>query len=130
MAGFGLGLGGGLAAIAWGIGETPAADALLVIAALCGVVAAAQRNVPRWLAGVLALCGGVAAGLDSPPEFIALGDAVLMLIGTACGGILALAAISLAAELAGRLGQGIALRVAGSWIAAIAILVLALRLAG
>jgi urease accessory protein len=130
VAAFALGLAGGLGAIAWGIGETPAADALLVVAALCGVAAAVQSSVPRWLPVFLALCGGAATGLDSPPEFIALGDAVLMLIGTACGGVIALVAISLAAAPVGRIGQGIALRVTGSWIAAIAILVLALRLAG
>jgi urease accessory protein len=130
LAAFAMGLAGGLGAIAQGIGETPAADVLLGIAALCGITAAAQWNVPSWLAGLLAFCGGVAVGLDSPPEFIALGDAIVMLIGTGCGGVIALAMISLAAGFAGRLGQGIALRIAASWIAAIAILVLALRLAG
>ena len=130
LAAFAIGLAGGLGAIAQGVGETPATDALLAIAALCGITAAAQWNVPRWLAGLLALCGGVALGLDSPPEFIALGDAIVMLIGIGCGGVIALATISLAAGFIGRLGQGIALRIAASWIAAIAILVLALQLAG
>jgi hypothetical protein len=50
-----------------------------------------------------------------------------MLIGTACGGIGVLAMIAFVASTIARWRQGIILRVAGSWVAAIAILVLALR---
>lgn len=127
IAAFALGLAGGLGAIAWGVGETSANDVLLVAAALCGLLAAAGFPVPAWLAAPLALAVGVAFGLDSPPQTISLRDAVLMLIGTACGGVAALAVTAFAACWAARLWHGIALRVAGSWIAAIAILVLALR---
>ncbi len=127
VAAFALGLAGGLGAIAWGVGETPASDVLLAAAALCGLTAAAGFPAPAWLAAPLALVSGVAFGLDSPPETISLRDAVLMLIGTACGGVVALAAIAIAACLVARPRHGIALRVAGSWIAAIAILALALR---
>jgi urease accessory protein len=127
---FAAGLAGGLDAIASGIGETPATDALLALAALCGMAAAARLRIRAGLAAPAALGVGIALGLDSPPEFISLGEAVAALIGTACGGVLALTLIALAAASLARLWQGIALRVAGSWIAAIAILVLALRLAG
>jgi hypothetical protein len=124
---FGLGLAAGLGAIAWGAGETPASDVLLVSATLCGLMAASGLTAPVLLAVPVALVSGVALGLDSPPQSILLGEAVAMLIGTACGGIGALAMIAFLAFASGRLWHGVLLRVAGSWIAAIAILVLALR---
>jgi urease accessory protein len=127
IAAFACGLAGGLGAIAWGVGETVANDVLLAAAAVGGVVAAVGFSVRPWLAAPLAVVVGMAVGLDSPPEAISLGTAVLMLIGTAVGGVAVLALIAIAACAAARLWHGIALRVAGSWIAAIAILVLALR---
>jgi urease accessory protein len=127
IAAFALGLGAGLGAIAWGIGETPASDVLLASATLCGLMAASGIAAPVSLAVPMALMAGTALGLDSPPESILLGEAVAMLIGTACGGIGALAMIAFVTSKMARLWKGILLRVAGSWIAAIAILVLALR---
>jgi urease accessory protein len=124
---FALGLVFGLGAVAWGVAETPAGDVLLAVATLCGLTAAVGVAVPAPLAAAMALASGVALGLDSPPDAIRLGDAVAALAGTACGGIVGLAAIALLASTLGRPGYGIVLRVAGSWIAAIAILVLALR---
>jgi len=130
IAAFASGLAGGLGAIAWGAGETPANDVLVAVAALCGLIAASGLSAPAWLAAPLALASGIAVGLDSPPEVISLREAVLMLIGTACGSIALLAAAGAAASALSRLWHGIGTRVAGSWIAAIAILVLALRWAG
>jgi urease accessory protein len=127
IAAFALGLAGGLGAIAWGIGETPANDVLLAAGGLCGLAAAIGFAAPRWLAAPIALVSGAALGLDSPPESISLREAVLMLIGTACGGVAALAAVAMAAAALLHLWHGIALRVAGAWVAAIAMLVLALR---
>jgi urease accessory protein len=124
---FALGLTAGLGAIAWGVGETPASDVLLASATLCGLIAASGLTAPVSLAVPVALVSGLALGLDSPPESILLGEAVAMLIGTACGGIGALAMIAFVASTIARWRQGIILRVAGSWVAAIAILVLALR---
>jgi len=127
IAAFALGLAAGLGAIAWGVGETPASDVLLAGATLCGLIGALQVKVPLPLAAPLALVSGIALGLDSPPESILLREAVAMLIGTALGGAAALAMIAFAACVIARWRHGIVLRVAGSWIAAIAILVLALR---
>jgi len=124
---FGLGLAAGLGAIACGVGETPASDVLLASATLCGLIAASGLTAPVLLAVPVALVSGTALGLDSPPQSILIGEAVAMLIGTACGGIGALAMIAFLAFAIGRLWHGVLLRVAGSWIAAIAILVLALR---
>ena len=124
---FVFGLAAGLGAIAWGVGETPASDVLLASATLCGLIAASGVAAPVLLAVPAALVSGLALGLDSPPESILLGEAVAMLVGTACGGIGALAMIAFLASTMARWREGILLRVAGSWIAAIAILVLALR---
>jgi len=127
LAAFACGLVGGLGAIAWGIGETPANDVLVAMAALCGLIAATGISVSIWFAAPVALVSGAALGFDSPPDAILLREAMLMLIGTACGGIAVLTAIGTAASALSRPWHGIATRVAGSWIAAIAILVLALR---
>jgi len=127
LATFACGLIGGLGAIAGGIGETPANDVLVAMAALCGLVAATGMSVSASFAAPAALVSGAALGLDSPPDAILLHEAVLTLIGTACGGIAALTVIGAAASALSRPWHGIATRVAGSWIAAIAILVLALR---
>jgi urease accessory protein len=127
VAAFAAGLAAGLGALAAGVGETPAGDVLLVLAALCGLAAAAALRLPPGLLALLAFAAGLASGLDSPPDAISLQEAVLSLIGTACAGIAALAImVGVSAALAGVVLR-IAPRVAGSWIAAIAILVLALR---
>jgi urease accessory protein len=130
VAAFAAGLAAGLGAVAAGVGETPAGDLLMVVAVLCGLAAAAALRLPSGLLAPLAFAVGLGGGLDSPPDAISLREAILGLIGTACAGIAALAImVAVSAVLAG-VWQGIALRVAGSWIAAIAILVLALRWAG
>jgi hypothetical protein len=124
---FAVGLAIGLGALAWGAGETPAVDALLASATLCGLMAASGVMAPVALAAPLALLSGMALGLDSPPDAIRLGEAVAMLIGTACGGVAALVLMTPAVSAIARWRHGIALRVAGSWIAAIAIMALAVR---
>jgi hypothetical protein len=127
VAGFALGVAIGLGALVWGAGETPARDVLLAVAALCGLIAATGVAAPVVLAAPVALVSGVALGLDSPPDSVKLGEAVAMLIGTACGAIAALMVIAFLAFPMARRWQGIGLRVAGSWIAAISILSLAVR---
>src|SRR5262252_760657 len=119
LAAFASGLAGGLGAIAWGIGETPANDVLVAMAALCGLIAATGISVSIWFAAPVALVSGAALGFDSPPDAILLREAMLMLIGTACGGIAVLTAIGTAASALSRPWHGIATRVTGSWIAAI-----------
>jgi hypothetical protein len=127
IAAFAVGLAAGLGALAWGAGEMPAVDALLAGATLCGLVAASGVTAGVALVAPLALLAGVALGLDSPPDAIRLDEAAAMLIGTACGGVAALALMTPAASAIACWRQAIALRVAGSWIAAIAIMALAVR---
>jgi urease accessory protein len=127
MAAFALGLAGGLGAIASGVGETPANDVLFVVAGVCGATAALGMPVSVWLAALAAVVVGCAVGLDSPPDAVLLREAVWTLIGAGCGAATALALMTGAAALVRWVGLAIALQVAGSWLAAIAVLVLALR---
>src|SRR5258708_21948421 len=122
-----LGLAAGLGAIAWGVGEAPATDVLLASATLCGLIAASGLPAPVSLAVPVALVSGLALGLDSPPQSILLGEAVAMLIGTACGGLGVIAMIAFVATTIARWRQGILLRIAGSCLPASPILVSALR---
>jgi hypothetical protein len=127
VAALALGLAVGLGALASGIGETPAGDVLLAAATLCGLMAASGLPARAVVAAPLALMAGIAIGLDSPPDVIRLGDAVAALIGTACGAVAALALAARVASVVARWRDGIALRVAGSWIAAMAVMALAVK---
>jgi urease accessory protein len=127
VAALAAGLAAGLAALALGVGETPAGDALLAAALLGGLATAAALKLPGPVVGSTAFIVGLALGLDSPPDAVLLRDAILGLAGTWGAGLtLYVVAVAAATPLA-RAWNGIALRVAGSWLAATAILVLALR---
>jgi urease accessory protein len=130
VAAFALSLAGGLGAIAWGAGETPANGVLFLAAGVCGAIAALGLPAPTWLAVPVALVIGCAVGLDSPPDAISLREAVWTLIGTGCGAVAALVLMMGIVAVIRRAEWVIALRVAGSWLAAIAMLVLALRWRG
>jgi hypothetical protein len=127
---FALGLAIGLGALARGVREMPAGDVLLAGATLCGLVVASGATVPAALAALVALLFGIALGLDSAPVAVNSGEAVATLIGTACGGAVALALMAFVASRVARLWRGVVLRVAGAWIAAIAILAMVLRWGG
>jgi urease accessory protein len=127
VAAFAAGLAAGLATLAFGAGETSAADVLLAVVLLSGLATVAAVTVPRRVVESAAFIVGYGLGLDSPPDAILLRDAILSLVGTWCAGVTFLAAVFAAATPLARPANGIALRVAGSWIAATAILVLALR---
>ena len=132
-AAFVIGLAAGLTAIAFGVGQTPAADALLATAFASGALAALARPLSALACVPLAAAAGVALGLDSPPEAISITVATAMLIGTGLGASLTLVVISAGTSyligvrewIWARIGG----RILGSWIAASAILVLALRFA-
>jgi hypothetical protein len=119
----------GALVIAAAVRDFPAAVTQLGIAALGGIVVAAAYRPPPFVAGLLILAGGAALALDTPPQAIRLSDAIASQVGTGVGAVVAFLAIALTASAATRTWQHIALRVVASWIAASAILVLALRLA-
>jgi hypothetical protein len=117
----------GLVAAAFAIGEGLAADVLLTATGVLGLLIAAAW-VPPTLGWALAAIAGLTFALDSRPEVTSSQEAVEMLIGTGVAAVLIVAAI---AELSFRLrgnAQAMVSRVMGSWIAAIAILVLSLRI--
>jgi urease accessory protein len=130
---FTLALVAGLGAIAFAVGETPANDLVLACAAVAGLLVALAGPFPpsisRATSWALATVAGAAIGLDSPPDVVSLELGIAMLIGTGLGASAALAAVIQCTTRLARDWQRIAVRIAGSWIAASAILVLALRLA-
>ncbi|MBO0752945.1 MAG: HupE/UreJ family protein [Bradyrhizobiaceae bacterium] len=127
---FAVGLAIGLATLVQGVGETLASDALLAGASVCGLVAAAGVSTSTALTLPVAFLFGIALGLDSPPDAISLGEAMATLTGIACGAVIVLAVMVALAFRMGRVWRGVMLRVAGSWIAAIAILALVVRWGG
>ena len=103
--------------------------AVLVVAAGAGLAAAAAHRLTIIVAIPLALAAGTAIVLDSVPQDISMLRSFLTLVGTAVACLVVVAIISTLAALARQDWQRIGLRIAGSWIAASAIMVLALRLA-
>jgi len=119
---------GGLVLIAL-LGEAAlAADFLLLATAILGLLIAVDW-APPFLGWVLAAVTGGALALDSPPEVSSTGEAIRMLIGSGLGAALAVALLGEAAGWFRAYGPLVVMRVLGSWIAAIAILVLSLRIA-
>jgi len=87
---FALGLGAGLLALALAVGETAAGAVLLASVAISGALVAAAFRLPILVLCPLAAAMGAAIGLDSPPEVISFQEAIVMLIGTGLGGLIAL----------------------------------------
>jgi hypothetical protein len=130
---FMLALSGGLLALVFAVGETPASEVLLATTAVAGALVAAGFPLSILIIGVLAAAIGATIGLDSPPEVISLEEAAAMLVGTGIGatiGLLLVAALaSCIVHNTARNWQKLAVRVLGSWVAASALLALAVRFA-
>jgi urease accessory protein len=115
--------------IAMAYSTTQAETLILCLAAATGLVLATGLLPPRPVAaGVTAVAAG-ALMFDSVPPVLSVSETALSLTGTAVAAM-ALAVMSawLSGALPGRIRK-MAIRIAGSWIAASAIMVLALRLA-
>ena len=122
-----IGMAAGLAAIAFAVGATPARNVVLSVSVVCGILAAVATDLPRIVVVALAAVAGVAIGLDSPPETVSRRSA------TSCWRALGLEPAWRSVSWAPRqrlcIAHGqIGLRVLGSWVAASALLGLALRL--
>ena len=120
----------GLGVLTLGVVPRGADLAVLALAVMSGGLLALARPLPEGAGGALAATTGLAIGLGSPPEVISLRAANLMLIGTGFGGTILLVVVVEAASRLTRTWQRVGGRILGSWIAASAILVLALRAAG
>ena len=102
---------------------------VLVVSALAGLAVAVAHRFTIVIAVPLTLLAGAAIALDSVPQDISMLRSFLALVGTAITGLFVVALLGALAALARYDWQRIGLRIAGSWIAASAIMVLALRLA-
>jgi hypothetical protein len=120
----------GLGLIVLAYVPTRVEEGLLVVAAVIGFLVALERPLPPVAGLQFAAAVGFALALNSPPEAIALRDANLALLGTAVGAPVLLLALTWLTSRLTRAWQRIGARILGAWIAASAILVLALRLAG
>jgi urease accessory protein len=118
---------GALVAAAFAIGEGMAADVLLATTGILGLLVVTLWT-PTYLVWALAAIVGLTIGLDSRPEVVSNEEVLRMLLGSGLGAAAALAAIAEVSFLLRSNAQRIVARVVGSWITAIAILVLSLRI--
>jgi urease accessory protein len=124
---FALALAVGFLAIVLAVETTPARSVLLAVAAALGAMVAAAW-APKLLAWLLAAIAGVALALDSPPQAVTLAEGYATLGGTALGACAMLVVVSAVASHANADWPRLGVRILGSWIAASAILVLAVQL--
>jgi urease accessory protein len=129
LAAFAVGLIAGSIAVASAIRENPASPGLLVLAMAAGGLVVVAYPVSTWLVGIMAFATGSGLPLNAPPHEVTIANAVAAQAGFALAALVIAALAIGIAVLARRPWQRIGIRVVGSWIAAIAILVLALRLA-
>jgi urease accessory protein len=124
-----IGLAAGLGVMTLGVVPVWMNEIVLGCALLAGVTVALNRPLPEMMGCVFAVLIGFCIALDSPPEAISLSEANRMLAGTGVGAALLLVvAAGAASRLTANWAQ-IGARILGSWIAASALLVLALRFA-
>jgi urease accessory protein len=128
LASFAAGLSLGIVSIALAIAFDDADLILLLSAAIAGLIVAMAWPMSLLLTNALFAAAGVAIELDSVPDEISMKASAVALVGTAITALLALLVVAVIAADRTREWQRIGIRVLGSWIAAAAILVLALRL--
>ncbi len=126
-AAFAVGIAAGAAMMMSGVVPLYANACILGVAMVAGLLVALAWPLPVWLGVLLAGMLGVAMALDSPPEVLSVSEANLMLAGTALGATVFVIAVWQAARPIRAGWAIIAIRAAGSWVAAAAILALALR---
>jgi hypothetical protein len=118
---------GALVAAAFAVGEAMAADVLLATTGILGLLIVTLWT-PAYLIWALAAIVGMTIGLDSRPEVASNGEVIQMLLGSGLGAAICLAIVAEVSFLLRSNAQRIVARVVGSWITAIAILVLSLRI--
>lgn len=128
LASFVAGLALGFAAMIRAFAFDWAEESLLAAALLGGALVALARPLPSALPCALVSAMGAALALDSPPDVLTVREANIVVLGTLCGASAAVGALAQVTALLRRDWQRTGLRILGSWIAASAALVLALRL--
>ncbi|WP_054006532.1 HupE/UreJ family protein [Cypionkella psychrotolerans] len=125
-----IGLGAGLI-FGPALGFPGSGVSILLLAMLAGAIVVLMLPVPMLLLAVLMLMGGVAVGLDTgvppPPDMTAI-ELYAPYLGVVVGVFLIVLNVMALASLATRPPYTIAVRMVGSWIIAIAMMVLALHL--
>jgi urease accessory protein len=129
LAVFAVALVAGSLTVASAIREVPANLVLLGLAAIAAGLVALGRALPPFVATLLTGAAGVSIPISAPPHEITIPAAIAAQSGTAAAALALFSLVMVIATTAERPWQRIGLRIAGSWIAASAILVLALRLA-
>jgi urease accessory protein len=100
---------------------------LLACAAVAGLLVAARAQLPIFAAMLLAAINGFALQFDSVPAVISISETLLTLAGAALAALIGVAGVAALAARASLTWQVVAIRILGSWIAATAFLLLALR---
>lgn len=131
LAAFSLALPAGLAlATVLTVADSTTDALLLAIGGSLALSVAAARSGPRWLSAALALVMGLALGLGSLPDKLSSTPLWLSLAGTWLGATLVIAWVAALQEWARRDWMRLGMRVVGSWLAASALIVLALAWVG
>lgn len=119
---------GAIVAVTFAVAASDVDLIVLAAAGLAGLLAAAGRPLPLILPGALAAPAGGAIILDSVPAIVSTGETLLALAGTALAATLAPIIVASIAANPKHGWQRIGVRILAAWVAAAAILVLALRL--
>lgn len=115
-------------AIAAAFAFTEATNLLLGAALVAGLLTALARRLPSWTMGLLIVSVAVGIAFDSVPQEIRAKPTLLSLAGTIIAAWLVVTLIGISAVEPRREWMRIGIRILGSWIAASALFVLALRL--
>ncbi|GLP96399.1 HupE/UreJ family protein [Paraferrimonas sedimenticola] len=114
--------------VAAGLSALPEIEFMVLVAAtILGLTVASKLAIGQTLSAVAAAAAGFIVALDSSQESLVSTDKIVMMIGTGLGAFIAFCIAALVADyLSVKPWQTIAVRIMGSWIAAISLLVLAL----
>ena len=126
---FMVGLAAGSVAIASAYTPIYSGEAVLACAAVAGFLVAFSVPLLTLATATLAAATGFFIALDSAPDAISVGEAILIQLGTFCGANILLVAVIEIVSRRRHHWQRIGVRVLGSWIAASAIVALTLQLA-
>jgi len=113
-----------------GLGWTIPSSVLLALALIAGLLVALERSFGLVPVLFLAIAAGFGLGFDTARDIAGHGDPWPTLAGTALGGLIAISLIGGLAAILSRNWQRIGLRIAGSWVAASAMIVLVFAIAG
>jgi urease accessory protein len=104
-------------------------NVVVMVAAVAGILVALARPMVAAVSLPMVAIAGIAIMLDSVPHDISMQTTFVALVGTVVAVFVVTICVAAAARAAARDWQRIGVRILGSWIAASAILVLALKFA-